>query len=134
MFDKDNYQLKLRRDLGGKTITSYDGIGVIKEEGDYAIVDCRIGDWFIRTEYFSKDNQTKGVYWNINTPVELYLNPFRIHYVDLEIDLVQRNNGEIQILDEEKLEEALKANYMSEKLKQYTLDKLDELKKNLQSN
>lgn len=133
-FDKDNCQLKLRRDLGGKTITSYDGIGVIKEEGDYAIVDCRIGDWFIRTEYFSKDNQTKGVYWNINTPIEFYLNPFRINYVDLEVDLVQRNNGEIQILDEEKLEDALKENYMSEKLKQYALDKLDELKKNLQNN
>ena len=85
-------------------------------------------------EYFSKDNQSKGIYWNINTPIELYIDPFRLQYVDLEIDLVKRKNGEIQILDEEKLERVFAEEYLSQKLKQIALDKLYELKSTIEKN
>ena len=133
-FDKNNYNLKMRREMVGKIRSYYNGIGAIKEAGDYTILNCRLGDWIIMTEYFSKSNQSKGIYWNINTPIELYLNPFRIQYVDLEIDIVKRENGEIQILDEEKLERVSKENYLSEKLKQCALDKAYNLKKTLENN
>ncbi len=127
-FDKETNKLRLKRELGGKTRTYYNGIGSLKEEGDYAILDCHLGEWYIKTEYFSKDGESKGIYWNINTPIEFYINPFRIHYVDLEIDLVKRTDGTIKILDEDKLEIIFNEKYISEKLKQCAYDKLYELK------
>ncbi|MFX0133791.1 MAG: ribonuclease E/G, partial [Candidatus Hodarchaeota archaeon] len=38
-FDKNNNIIKLRRELGGKIKSYYNGIGAIKEAGDYAILD-----------------------------------------------------------------------------------------------
>ncbi|MHA1299725.1 MAG: DUF402 domain-containing protein [Candidatus Helarchaeota archaeon] len=134
LFNKNNDYLKIRRELGGRTRTYYNGIGAIKEEGDYAILECKLGDWFLKTEYFSKKNESKGIYWNINTPIELYINPFRLHYVDLEIDLVKRKDGEIQILDEEKLDKVVEENYVSEKLKKCAYDKINELRENIEKN
>jgi len=133
VFDKKNNNLKLIRELGGKSRTYYNGIGALKEEGDYAILECNLGDWFIKTEYFSKNNESKGIYWNINTPIELYIDPFRLHYVDLEIDLVKRKDGEIQILDEEKLDRVLDENYITEKLKNCAYQKMYELKKTIEN-
>ncbi|NVM04220.1 MAG: ribonuclease E/G [Candidatus Helarchaeota archaeon] len=133
-FDKNNGIIKLRRELGGRGKSYYNGIGAIKEAGDYAILDCHFGDWFIKTEYFSKNHQSKGNYWNINTPIELYINPFRLQYVDLEIDLVKRVDGEIQILDEEKLDRVFEENYLSKKLKDIAFEKLYELKKTVENN
>ncbi len=133
-FNKNNGKIKLRRELRGRIRSYYNGIGAIKEEGDYAILDCNFGDWFIRTEYFSKDHKSKGNYWNINTPIELYINPFRIQYVDLEIDLVKRIDGEIQILDEEKLDRVYEEKYISKKLKDLAFEKLFDLKKTIENN
>lgn len=132
--DKNMEKITLRRELGGKTRSYYNGIGAIKEFGDYAILTCQIGNWFLKTEYFSKDNTSKGIYWNINTPIELYSNPYRIQYVDLEIDLVKRNDGQIQILDQEKLESVFMENYISDKLKQRALEQLYKLKEMVDNN
>ncbi|MFX1326089.1 MAG: DUF402 domain-containing protein, partial [Promethearchaeota archaeon] len=133
-FDNQNNNIKLMRELGGKIKTYYNGIGAIKEAGDYAILECKLGNWFIKTEYFSKNHHSKGNYWNINTPIELYINPFRLQYVDLEIDLVKRIDGEIKILDEEKLEKVVEENYISEKLRAIAFEKLYDLKKNIETN
>jgi predicted RNA-binding protein associated with RNAse of E/G family len=53
-------------------------------------------------------------YININTPVEIY--PEAIRYIDLEVDVCIRPNGETKIVDKEKLEKALEKGFVSKTL------------------
>jgi Ribonuclease G/E len=104
--------LRVRRDFKVKGV--YDGLKVPKEPGDYAITEVEIGGWHLETRYFSEDGRLKGVYVNLNTPVELY--PYGIRYVDLEVDVCKWPDGRVEVLDEGKLEKALKEGYINEKL------------------
>jgi hypothetical protein len=83
----------------------YDGLETKKEEGDKAVTEVKIGEYKIRTDYFSRTGKFKGSYFNINTPVEVY--PSRIRYVDLEVDVCLLPDGEVKVKDEEMLERAL---------------------------
>jgi len=80
----------------------YDGINAPKEVGDYGITIAREGDTKLVTAYFDMNSELKGIYVNINTPIEIYTKSIR--YVDLEIDVVRTFEGEITILDRQKLE------------------------------
>lgn len=92
----------------------YDGLGTPKEEGDSAVTEGKIGEWFSKTTYFSKGKRVKGTYINLSTPLELY--PQALRYVDLEIDISIQPNGEITVLDVEKLEEKVRAGYITQDL------------------
>lgn len=107
----------------------YDGLGVPKESGDYAQTETEIGEWWLKTKYFSHDGQHKGTYINLNTPVELY--PQGIRYVDLEVDILVWPNGASEIVDMEKLEKALDKGFVSEKLVCIVKSKMQEVMKNL---
>ncbi len=89
----------------------YDGLGVAKEAGDKAVSETKPSEWYITTNYYSKDGKWKGTYININTPVEIY--PNAIRYIDLEVDVCIRTNGETKILDMEKLEKAMEKGVIS---------------------
>ncbi|MEM1657803.1 MAG: ribonuclease E/G [Candidatus Jordarchaeales archaeon] len=112
--NKDDQEIVVKRSFteGGY----YDGLNVPKEEGDYGITRVRVGEWFFRTEYYSKNGEFKGAFHNINTPIEIY--PGKIRYVDLEIDVVQLPDGTLRIIDKNALEEAFIKGYITEKLKQ----------------
>jgi protein associated with RNAse G/E len=103
----------------------YDGLGVKKEAGDKAISEAKRGEWYITTEYFSKDGEWKGTYINLNTPVEVY--PKVIRYVDLEVDVCVRPDDTIKVLDMEKLERALKRGMISETLFRVIKEKVEEI-------
>ena len=92
----------------------YDGLGVAKEAGDKAVSETRLGEWYITTNYFSKDGLWKGAYININTPVEIY--PDAVRYVDLEVDVCIRPDGGTKVVDMEKLEKALEKGVVSKAL------------------
>lgn len=94
----------------------YDGLNIPKEAGDYAITQVKEGDWFYVHNYFRRDGQPIGTYYNINTLIEYY--PDRIRYVDLEIDVVRWPDGKTQIIDQESLERHLEGGYLSEALKE----------------
>ncbi|MBS7288423.1 MAG: ribonuclease E/G, partial [Candidatus Freyarchaeota archaeon] len=72
----------------------YDGLNVPKEAGDYGITKVASGEWFFKTEYYSKSGMFKGAFYNVNTPIEIY--PNRIRYVDLEIDVIQLPDGNVK--------------------------------------
>ncbi|MBS7647131.1 MAG: DUF402 domain-containing protein [Candidatus Bathyarchaeia archaeon] len=99
----DNGEIRYCRTM--KTDGFYDGLGTVKEAGDRAVSQTKTGEWHIITNYYSKDSVWKGAYININTPVEVYPNALR--YVDLEVDICIRPDGETKILDMEKLDKAL---------------------------
>ena len=92
----------------------YDGLKVPKDEGDYAISDVVIGNLSFRTRYFSRNEEYKGTYININTPIELY--PMKIRYVDLEADICVWPDGKIKKIDNEKLEEVVSRGFISERI------------------
>ncbi len=94
----------------------YDGLNIHKEVGDYAITQVKQGDWFYVHNYFRRDGQLIGTYYNINTLVEFY--PDRLRYVDLEIDVVCWPDGKIRIIDKEGLNRHWEAGYVSKTLKQ----------------
>ncbi|MGC8849199.1 MAG: DUF402 domain-containing protein [Candidatus Bathyarchaeia archaeon] len=92
----------------------YDGVGVPRMEGDYALTEVREGAWFMKHSYYSCDGELKCEYYNISTPVELY--PDRVRYVDLEVDVVREAGGRLRIIDVEKLDQMVSEGYLSEDL------------------
>jgi protein associated with RNAse G/E len=111
--DFDRKKLVLRR-FRFKGRTKYDGLGIEKREGDYAISEIQEGSWHYQHTYFRRDGTLIGRYVNINTPVEFY--PDRVRYMDLEIDVVQMPDGRVFVTDEEDLEDQFKAGYLSKEL------------------
>lgn len=128
-FNRDDASIKYRRDLKGSGV--YDGLGSPKEEGDYAVTESKIGEWYLKTRYFSKNGQFKGMYINLNTPIELY--PCTLRYVDLEVDVSIQPDGEIAVLDVEKLEEKEREGYitrnLAEKVRTTLKDLLNEIER-----
>jgi len=92
-------QITVRREI--KSPGLYDGLNIPKEPGDYAVTEFRHDSWYYETRYYSRDGALKGIYININTPIEFYAD--RVRYVDLEIDVVQRPGEPAQIIDESDL-------------------------------
>jgi hypothetical protein len=95
--------------------SKYDGLGIPKQEGDYAVSEIREGDWYFRHTYFRTHGERIGSYYNINTPVEFY--PDRIRYVDLEIDVVQFADGRVAVVDEGELDKQFDAGRLSAELR-----------------
>jgi len=126
-FDEQTKQIKLLRVFSTPGV--YDGLGVRKEPGDYAITSMKIGEWSFRTSYFSKNGEYKGTYVNINTPIEVY--PTKVRYIDLEVDICMWPNGRIRKIDDEKLDDIVRRGYISGKLRQIIHEKIEEVLNNL---
>jgi len=126
-FNHSKSLIQFRRVFKAKGI--YDGLKVEKNPGDYAITEAKIGEWHFKTQYFSKDGRYKGMYVNLNTPIELY--PHGIRYVDLEIDVCVWPNGRVKKLDEKKLKEAAAEGIITQKLVKIIKEKLQETMRDL---
>jgi hypothetical protein len=115
----DKTEMTIRRTFGkGK----YDGLGLIIEEGDYALTRVKEGDWLVKHSYFSARGDLRGHYWNINTPVEFY--PDKIRYIDLHVDVIlEEEGGKPEIIDRDQLERLALEGYVKEEL----IDKAREL-------
>jgi len=98
----------------------YDGIGENKEVGDYGITIVKLGDSKLITSYFSINNNLKGIYLNINTPIEATMDGFR--YIDLELDVIVNSSGAVQIIDAQKLKNYVEEGIISESLFNKTLN------------
>lgn len=101
--------LKRRLKGGGRL----DGIGGPIEHGDYSITTIKPNGWTVIHKYFSKEDTPKGVYVNINTPVEVY--PKFARYLDLEIDVVEKDNQK-EIIDSEKLQRVVDEGIIKQEL------------------
>jgi protein associated with RNAse G/E len=112
--------------------SSYDGLGIPKQEGDYAVSEILGGNWYYRHAYYRMQGERIGTYYNINTPVEFY--PTRIRYVDLEVDVVHFPDGKVEVVDEGKLEEQFEQGYLSEKMREKAIKEGSLLSTSLLSN
>ncbi len=85
----------MRRLRGGGYL---DGLGMPKEEGDLAITCTSIGSEYLTHVYVDHAWRPKGVYVNINTPVEF--TGANILYIDLAIDVVKRwDSSDARVVD-----------------------------------
>jgi len=92
--------IKLRRKIVGKGV--YDGLGLPKEEGDVAISVVTLGSYVLPHAYFSAVGRLKGLYVNVNTPVET-CPPSVVWYVDAYVDVVWSREQGLRIVDLEEL-------------------------------
>jgi len=106
----------LERNFRGDGSRLYDGLRVPIENGDYGRTELKLGKYYYKTEYYSRNGELKGIYYNINTPVEV--NRDVIRYVDLEVDVVQMPDGKIRVEDKEILDNYYINGYISLKLKE----------------
>ncbi len=95
----DGYKILLRRNISPNGV--YDGLNILKEEGDYDIMEIDSSKWYQIHNYYSKDGRLKGKYINISTPPELLKG--KIRYIDLEIDIIEKD-GKKKVIDEEEFE------------------------------
>ncbi|MHA1776462.1 MAG: DUF402 domain-containing protein [Promethearchaeota archaeon] len=110
--DHEPYRIVVRRNLrpGGK----YDGLKTPIERGDFAITEFGNNNWYYVSTYYSNEREIKGRYFNINTPIEITNRG--IHYIDLEIDIVENMVGERSIVDKELLEQALEKKIITDEV------------------
>uniref|UniRef100_A0A7C4FF82 DUF402 domain-containing protein n=1 Tax=Thermofilum pendens TaxID=2269 RepID=A0A7C4FF82_THEPE len=80
----------------------YDGLGIHKIPGDKILSFTWPLARVVAHFYFSKEGEAKGVYVNVNTPLEV-AGADALKYIDLAIDVV-KIGGEIRIIDKEKFE------------------------------
>ena len=110
---RGNGKARIQRRIMGFGV--YDGLGVEKSPGDYAITEVTRFQPWMKTSYYSISGELKGRYYNISTPISLY--PDHVHYFDLEIDVVVKPNSEAEIVDIELLEKALEEGRIREEVK-----------------
>lgn len=127
VYDQNESLIRFRRVFRGEGI--YNGLEIRKELADYAVTEAKIGEWYFKTQYFSRDGRYKGTYINLNTPIELY--PYGIRYVDLEVDACVWPDGRVKVLDEEKLDNAVADDLITEKLGRIVREKLQEIMEHL---
>lgn len=102
----------------------YDGIEARQESGDIGVTFIEIGSEKLVTLYFDMREVLKGIYVNINSPIELYKNG--VGYYDLEVDVVLTNEGDVKILDRKNLERLCNEGVISKSLVTWIEDKTKE--------
>ncbi|MEM0241039.1 MAG: DUF402 domain-containing protein [Candidatus Nezhaarchaeales archaeon] len=123
-FDESAMTIALKRKFKGGGV--YDGLGVPKEQGDYGLSVYKIGAPISKTAYYSEKGTLKGIYVNISTPVEIA--PRKVRYVDLEVDVVAKPNGEVRVLDVDKARELMQRGVISSKLYHAIMEIADKVK------
>ncbi|MEM2924970.1 MAG: DUF402 domain-containing protein [Methanocellales archaeon] len=123
-FSPEAKVLRILRKMKGSG--TYDGLNIPRQEGDYAISTFIEGSWYVHHAYYSSSNELKGEYYNINTPVEFY--PDKIRYMDLEVDVIIMQ-GEVKIIDEDKLYKAVEQKHINSSLAEKALEVAREIEK-----
>ncbi len=124
IIDVDQLVFKVRRQFRYtsrklKILQDYpDNVDVPRDEGDYAVTEVVPESMTLVTKYYSREGILKGTYINVNTGVEVYPcvgnSPGRVRYIDLEIDIVAPENGEIRIIDQHLLKRAVQRGFITQ--------------------
>jgi len=116
--------IKLKRYMAPKGY--YDGLEIRKEAGDYCITEMEEGSWHFKHTYYDRNNQVKGEYYNICTPIEIF--PNKIRYIDLEVDVIRFPNGDSYIIDEDQLRRRVEEGIFPEKVATLAMSEADLVK------
>jgi hypothetical protein len=105
---REGYLRLVRQFRGGGR---YDGLRVPKEEGDYGYFEVAEEGRVARCTYFGAGGTPKGAIYNVNTPAEFY--PDGVRYIDLEIDVIQRPDGSLEVADTSELENKVQQGFLT---------------------
>ncbi len=111
----------------------YDGLNVEKEVGDIMVtlVPLSSEKWNIVHMYFdSSMSRLKGIYVNVNTPVEICPNGI-IKYIDLYVDITIKADGTYSIVDLDQLEKSYAEGIVQYDLYSRALEVVDEVKRHI---
>ncbi|MEM2849738.1 MAG: DUF402 domain-containing protein [Candidatus Bathyarchaeia archaeon] len=120
----DSEFLTVRRRIYGSGF--YDGLEVAKEAGDYALTRFKPGGWLVEHKYFSSRGEFKGIYININTPVEIVKG--LVSYVDLAVDVSAKPGEKPKVLDMSELEKFYEEEVVQEPIFSNALKAVEEAK------
>jgi hypothetical protein len=84
----------------------YDSLNAPKLAGDWGTIEVRRGGWVLRRAYFRQDGTLIGELYNIQTPAAI--DHRGVRYVDLEVDVVRLPEGDVALVDEADLDEAVR--------------------------
>jgi len=119
-----------------KSTGIYDGLCLPKEIGDRVATYIAPFSPVIAHAYFSKNGMLKGIYVNVNTPVEidLWSKPgwLKAWYTDLEVDVIAVNDA-IKVLDTEKLVNLQSEGKIADELVNWALRIVREVRETLES-
>jgi len=109
----------------------YDSLGDEKRPGDHGIIEIPCRSWVLRRVYFRADGSTIGELYNVQTPVEF--RPGLVRYTDLEVDVVRRADGQVEVVDQDDLAHAVRIGGISPSLAEVALNIADRLAELLRS-
>ncbi len=118
-------EIVLQRRLRGGGVL--DGLGISKEEGDMAFTCTSLWREYLVHVYTNRNLELKGVYININSPVEF--TGSNIMYLDLAIDVVWSPNEGTKVIDVEELEGLVKGGVMPRQLAERAYGLAEELRR-----
>lgn len=109
--NQDGFEVVIKRIMMSDGV--YDGLGIEKKAGDIDYVYLKSNEWFLSHNYFRNESWL-GSYININTPVEISIGAIKYH--DLVIDIIVRNNGEVELRDMNEFEKYCREGVIRSKL------------------
>lgn len=112
VLDRDDATITVRREMSGGG--QYDALETPREDGDWAVTKLKEGRWWYPTVYRNAAGESKGLYVNICTPVELFAR--RATYMDLEVDVIRRVDGTVERVDDDDLDAAVETGNISPEL------------------
>jgi len=114
--DREDDSVTIRREMssGGR----YDALDVPRSAGDTATTTFREGRWWYPTVYRDREESVIGTYVNICTPVECF--PDVVRYIDLHVDVIKHADGTVERVDDEELNAAVAAGFVTKALAEKT--------------
>lgn len=124
--------IRLEREI--QTPGKYDGLNIGREKGDRIVTLAYPFSRFLLHQYFDREGNLKGIYVNLNTPLDVTLSPPGLWYLDVFLDVVWTPGEEPRIVDRAQFE-LLRATglYPNVNLERY-LDSAESLREILSKN
>lgn len=114
----DGQLLTVRREFSGGG--QYDSLNVAKLSGDWGAIEVPRGGRVLRRAYYRRDGTLVGELFNIQTPADL--RGGRVHYIDLEVDVVRWPGGSVSVVDQDDLAAAVRIGGITPELAEEALE------------
>ncbi|MEM1509030.1 MAG: DUF402 domain-containing protein [Thermofilaceae archaeon] len=128
IFSREPLVLRIDREMRSGGV--YNGIRIKKEEGDYATSIVVPFSYLLPHLYFNQKGELKGIYININSPIEP-CPPDAIWYIDALVDVVWSGEKGAEIINEKNLREATSKGLFSEKASNHYIDVANEVSREI---
>ncbi|MBN1923363.1 MAG: ribonuclease E/G [Nanoarchaeota archaeon] len=111
IIEKENNVIKIKRFVKSGSVLR--PINMSVERGDYVHSLIKDDEWFVKHEFYSKDDELKAVFYSINTPIELQSN--RAVAISLEL-VVNTADDNKEVIGKDLLEDYEKEGVVSKEL------------------